>query len=688
MADAGILVEDRPRLVEQHRSLAHIAIAAGLGAFATILGLIVLAWAILFITKGSFLKHPFERFASRYSGREVKVVGAFNLYFNPINAAFLAEGLTVGNPAWAPRPYFFKADRVDASIATIPLIFGNRRFNRLDLIGGAVDAEWDAHHKHNSWTFGTPDQRGKPFELPLIRQALIDRTTVRYVDPLMRLTTDLRIATIRSQNSKVPDVIRFAGGGTLRQDRFTVSGQLQSVSATLAGGRNKFELHAISGPTYLDVAGTLPGATVIEGADLTVRTRGRNLRDLFDFLGVAVPDTRHFRFTSHLTKDDGEWKFTRLHGSFGDSDLAGKLIISMPKERLLIVADLVSRSVDIIDIGPIIGYDPRRLDAERGKGAITTVGGTPRVLPDASLRIDALDNFDARVKYRVTDIKARSLPVSNIDLTLDLDHKLLKLSPLTMDVSRGHLSSDISIDARRPAVVTDYDIRLSLTPLGTLFRGFGLEQSGTTGTIKARIQMTGTGDSVHKSLSTANGRIAVILPKGTFWTRNVQLAELDVGTYVQKLIQEKLKKPVEVNCGLVAFTVRGGHAQSDPILIDTTKNVIIGRGGFDFGDESMNMNFRADAKTMSLFSGQSPIGLDGHFASPKIHPISPQLLTRAGIGVGLGALASPVAALLAFVDPGDAKAADCGPVLEGARAAAQRTAKGKPRKDLGKMDHH
>ncbi len=257
-----------------------------------------------------------------------------------------------------------------------------------------------------------------------------------------------------------------------------------------------------------------------------------------------------------------------------------------------------------------------------------------------------------------------------------------------MDVSRGHLSSDITIDARRPAVVTDYDIRLSPTPLGMLFRGFGLEESGTTGTIKARVQMTGTGDSVHKSLSTANGRIAVILPRGTFWTRNVQLAELDVGTYVQKLIQEKLKKPVEVNCGLVAFTVRGGRAQSDPILIDTTKNVIIGKGGFNFADESMDMHFRADAKTFSLFSGQSPVGLDGHFASPAIHPISRQLLTRAGIGVALGAVVSPVGVLLAFVDPGDAKSAACGPVLEGARAAAQRTSKGKPRKDLGKMGRH
>ena len=39
--------------------------------------------------------------------------------------------------------------------------------------------------------------------------------------------------------------------------------------------------------------------------------------------------------------------------------------------------------------------------------------------------------------------------------------------------------------------------------------------------------------------------------------------------------------------------------------------------------------------------------------------------------------------MLAFVDPGDAKAAACGPVLAGADAAAQRTTNGSPRKDVG-----
>src|SRR3546814_2011682 len=67
----------------------------------------------------------------------------------------------------------------------------------------------------------------------------------------------------------------------------------------------------------------------------------------------------------------------------------------------------------------------------------------------------------------------------------------------------------------------------------------------------------------------------------------------------------KLKKPVEINCGLIAFTVRDGIGAADPILIDTEKNVIAGRGAFSFKDESLAMAMEADAKTFSLFSARS-----------------------------------------------------------------------------------
>lgn len=665
------------------RDPANATLAAGFSILATIIGLVLLAWAVLFVTKGRFLKPTFEKYASRAAERQVAVAGDFQLYFNPIDIKFLAEGLSVSNPEWASRPTFFTSKLIDTNIDTTALIFGSRRVNWLDLVGGDVNLEWDANAKRNTWTFGDPNKPAKPFEMPLIRRANIIGTSISYRDPVMQLLADIKVDTVKARDSRFASDIRFSGDGSIRARPFTLLGSLMSPNATISGGENKLALHAEAAGNVMDVSGTLPGATEIEGAKLKMAVRGPNLAHLFDFIGVAIPETRRYRINSNLTKQGHEWRFTRLNGRFGDSDLAGRMTISMPETRMRIDADLASRVVDIIDIGPFVGYDPRRIEKAGDRGIIRTVGGAPRVLPDAPLRVDAISRFDAHVSYKVSRVRAESFPISNIETIVDLDRSILKLSPLTFDIARGHLASDIIINARGKPVVTDYDIRLAPTPMGILLARFGAEQSGTSGTLRARVQMKGEGDTVRESLASADGRIAVIMPKGTFWTRNIQLSELDIGTFITKMWAGKLKKPVEINCGLIAFTVRDGLAAADPILIDTTKNVIIGRGGFSFKDESVDLAFRADAKTFSLFSGQSPVGLEGYFAAPRIDVISPQLIARGGAGVALGALVNPFAAILAFIDPGDAKAAACGPVLAGARATAMRTSKGKPREDVG-----
>lgn len=637
-------------------------------------------WLVLFITKGRFLKHSFERIVGSATHRQVKVAGDFQLYFAPITIKFVAEGLSVSNPAWASKPDLFAAKRVEAHIATFPLIFGQRRVRTLDLQGGAVDLEWNAA-RQNTWTFSTK-KGGKPFQMPTIDRASVAGTTLRYIDPQLLIRADIAFDPIQSVGRRIGDTIGVHGTGTLRKEPFRITGSLQSPNETVTGGRNALTLRADFAHTRIDASGTLAKATQIDGADLTVQAHGRNAAELFDLISAAVPETRTYGLRAHLTKEGDEYRFTHLKGTFGASDIAGHVTARAIEPRIAIDAVLTTRKLDIVDAAPFMGYNPDLL-VTRGVAAASGQGVPARLLPDAHLRVDAISKFDANVRWHVGVVRSKNVPVSDIDVTLALKDRLLTLSPLTFAMSRGRVASAITIDARRTPVRTVYDIRLLPTPMARLFAGFGLADAGTTGTIRARINLVGDGDTVHQSLSTSRGRIAFVLPRGTFWTRNVQLAELDLGTFVQKLVQDKLKEPVRINCGLIGFTVRGGTAAADPILIDTSKNVILGRGGFRFRDESLDMEFRADAKKFSLFSGQSPIGLGGHFAGPAIHPISKELLGRAGSAIALGIVATPPAALLAFIDVGDAKAAACGPIIAGATAAQQRTTKGKPRQDVG-----
>ncbi|XJJ71322.1 AsmA family protein [Novosphingobium sp. BL-8A] len=647
-----------------------------------VIGVVFAIWLVLFITKGRFLKHPFERVASSLADRKISVAGDFQLYFAPLRIKFLAEGLRVANPGWAGRPDLFAARRIDARIAPLSLIFGRRHIYTLDLDGGSADLEWDAPHRSNTWTFGKPGS-GKPLELPRVDRATITGTRIRYVDPRMPLTADLEVDPIVSKDARIGKAVALHGDGTLRDTPFRVTARLLSPDATIGRGENALELRAWAANNVIDVSGKLPSISDIEGVPLHVRAQGRDLSELLGIIDVVIPQTRRYTLTSQLVKDGTDYRFTGLAGRFGNSDLSGRLNIANG-DRLHMDAALNTRQLDIIDAAPFIGYNPDIVAAKGAVAAAAATGAGPRrVLPDARLPVAAMQRFDATLDWKIGVIRSRNVPVQNIALKLVLDHGRLALSPLTFSMARGNVASDLIFDTRQRPSAVSYDIRLARTPMGQLLAGYGVAQSGTTGTIQGRLKLEGRGDTIHDSLASASGRIAVVMPRGTLWTQNAQLAELDIGTFVTKMFQGKLKKPIEINCGLVGFTVRNGTAAADPILIDTSKNVVTGRGAFSFDSEAIDIAFRADGKKFSLFSGQSPVSVRGNFAHPTLDVISPQLIGRAGVGLGLAVVATPAAGLLAFVDIGDAKSAACGPVLAGASAAAQRTSKGKPRDDVG-----
>ncbi len=648
-----------------------------------IVAVIAAIWLVLYITKGRFLKHPFERIVGSMTHRTVTVGGDFQLYFAPFRIKFYAERFTLSNPDWASRPNLFQADKLDTRIAPLSLIFGKRRLYWLDLVNGAVDLEWNAAHTANSWTF-SDKKGGEPLEFPRIDVATVTGTSVRYLDPRMRVLANLDVADIRSVDATIGRAVGLKGTGRLRETPFTVTAQLLSPDATANRGQNKLVARMRAAGNVIDVAGTLPSIADVENVPLAVTARGANLSTLLGVIDVAIPNTRTYRLRGQLMKQGEEYHFTRITGVAGKTDLAGKLTITNG-ERIHLDSVLATKSLDIVDAAPFIGYNPDIVESRGAVAAAAATGaGAQRLLPDGNFPVETMQIFDADLKWTIGVVRSKNIPISNVDLTLDLERGRLALSPLTFAMARGNVASDAVFDTRsRPSAVS-YDIRLAPTPMGRLLKGYGLAEAGTTGTIKGRIKLDGRGDSIHDSLASSRGRIAFVMPSGALSVRNVQLAELDIGTFAQRMFQGKLDEPVQVNCGLIGFTVRGGVAAADPILIDTKKNVIVGRGGFSFRNEAVDLAFRADSKKFSLFAGQSPVGFGGVFAAPKMSVVSKDLLARVGTGLGLALVATPVAGVLAFVDVGDAKATACGPVLAGATAKAQRTTKGETRDDVGR----
>lgn len=660
----------RPALRSPARRPADTAIGAVVAVLATLLGLVVLVWLILFVTKGRFLKPTFERYASAYADRRVSVAGDFNLYFAPFHLKFLADGLSVANPDWAQDRQLFTARHIETSLATLDLIFGRQHVLYLDLDGGNAGLEVDKAGR-NTWTFASDE----PFKMPPVDRASITGSTLHYVDAKRRADVRMTFGDVTGTvgaggRSNVAGPLTFAGGGTVLDAPFKLRGALTTPNAAMGGGRLGLDLHADVAQTRIDLAGTLPGVNRIDGADLRITMAGRNLQTLFLLAGAAAPATRPYKLSANFTKAGNEYRFTNIGGRFGDSDLAGRLTAITGGDRPKVTGALTTNTLDILDVGPWIGYSPDRLQAQGGKGAIKVEGGHPRVLPDAHLAYEGLGALDADISYRANRIRTGNVPITNFVADMNLDNRRLLLKPLAMDVIGGRLSADIDLNARAKPVVTAYDIRMTAVPIGRLLTSFKVEDNGTTASVGGRIRLKGYGDTVRESLGSSSGRIAIVFTKGTLWIRNIELAKLDLQNFVTALLGRDLKKPRDIRCGLAAFTVADGVARADPVIFDTGRAVYRMKGDFSFRTEAIDLSLRGDSKEFSLFAGQSPIGVGGWFAAPAIHPISKQLLTRAGASVALGVVATPIASLLAFVDPGDAKNTNCAAV-EAAKTAKQ-----------------
>jgi hypothetical protein len=115
-------------------------------------------------------------------------------------------------------------------------------------------------------------------------------------------------------------------------------------------------------------------------------------------------------------------------------------------------------------------------------------------------------------------------------------------------------------------------------------------------------------------------------------------------------------------------------------VIDTQNVLITGKGELDLGPEILDIQLNGQPKKFRLFRIKSPIVLGGTLSKPKVGLKAGNTPGQAAVATALAVVATPLAAALAFIDPGLAKDADCGSLLE----EAQRH--GAPAKDTTVQD--
>jgi len=616
----------------------------------------------VYLFEWNMLRGPIVKRVEAATGRTFAINGDLNVRLAR-TPRITVDGLVLGNAAWAKEPRMAEIARVDFTIDPLALWRGRIVLPELRVSEARVLLEKNVDGTAN-WVFDdTKDESRDP---PEIGALVLDRASVTYRDPAIKTDFATDISTVGA-GEKDAGMLKVTGRGRVKNLQGTIDGVVGSV-LTLSSAEQPYpiRMRAVVGATRAQVNGTLLDPLHLKGEELNFVLEGADLAQLFPIVGVPLPPTPPYKLSGHLNHKGDLWTFRKFAGRVGNSDLAGDFAVDRAQKPQLITADLVSRNLDLKDLGGFVGTD-------RGTAkASPKPPPADRVLPQEPFSLEKLRVANANVKFRGERVITEKLPLEKITATLKLNDGVLTLEPLNFGVAGGNLVSQIRMDARQPVIMTRADVAVKQLRLEKLFPDLKLSQA-SAGVITGRVKLDTAGNSVAKMMAEADGDAAVMMDGGSVSELLVRLINLDVANAIPRLLTGDRQLPVR--CMVTHLKGVDGDFKVQTLVLDTGKAVVTGTGGVDFVNEGLDLKLVSKSKGFSLAALRGPINVKGTFKDPKVGPALPQAIGRGAAAVALGWATGGIGALIPLIDLGGAKDTDCAALIQeagGAGAVPQR----------------
>ena len=627
-----------------------------------------LIWLILALAAAVFaavfdwdwFRGPIARYASARTGREVRIEGHLRVHPLSWTPSATIGGLKIGQPKWMGRKdEMLDLGRSTVSVKLLPLLRGRVELPLVDIEHPKADLFADRAGRNN-WTFGAPSS-GKPAALPPIQRFILRDGQIRFIDEKHKIAF---IGSVTTTETGGAGAFHMTGQGSLNAAPFTANVSGAPLLNVKRDQPYPFRADVHAGATHVTANGQVTRPFDFGRLRAAVSVSGSDLSKLYELTGVLFPNSPPYRISGTLIRDGERYDFRRLSGRVGSSDLHGDLLVETRDKRRFLKGDLGSSVLDFKDVGSLFGATPAR-----GAQAATAAApaGPRRLLPDAPLYADRVRSMDADVRYHAASVRAPGLPLEKVDLHLTLDHGILKLDPVAFTFPRGEARGTVRLDARPATPVTDVDFTFShLQVENFLPRPQGLPVMSAS--LEARAKLHGLGDTVHKAAGASSGVIAVAMPEGQIRKTFAELMGVNVLPGLTEYLS-KDPKQTDLRCAVATFDVSNGVLKARQVVLDTDVVTLVGDGTVNLGSETIDLTLRGKSKKPRLIHVVAPFHVRGMLAAPKFSVDLKPAIAQAGAGVALGAVLSPLAAILPFLSAGGGHDANCAALLAQARAS-------------------
>lgn len=600
---------------------------------------------------------------------------------------FIAEDLSLGNPAWLDEQRMVGLERVTFRLAPLPLLFRQIEIPRIDLTRPTASLTRLADGRAN-WTFdfGPKDESAEPSKWQLDIGAIgFDQGNVGFDDQTLKTSMKVQIDPLgkpipfsdivgKARADKAGAAQDYAFGlkvqGRYKGQPVAGSGKIGGLLA-LQDASQPFPLQADVriADTHVVLAGTLTDPRNLGALDLRLRLSGASLGNLYPLTGVTLPDTPAYATDGHLSANlhaaqGATFNYQGFNGQIGDSDIHGDLAFVASKPRPRLSGNLVSNQLLFKDLAPLIGADSNAEQKARGGASKQPQG---KVLPVEEFRTERWRAMDADVSFAGKRIvHSAQLPFNDLSAHVILEDGLLRLEPLRFGVAGGNLASQIRLDGRNVPLQGRARLTARGFKLKQLFPGFAPMQT-SFGELNGDADITGRGNSVAALLGTANGDLRMLVNDGAISRSLMEIAGLNVGNYVVgKLFGDE---DVKINCAAADVGIKDGLATTRLFIFDTENAIIYINGTANFANEQLDLKITPESKGLRLFSLRSPLYVRGPFAKPSAGVQAVPLALRGAGMVALGVVAGPAAGLLALIAPSSGDDPNqCTPLLQQMKA--------------------
>jgi uncharacterized protein involved in outer membrane biogenesis len=650
-----------------------------------VLAVIVLA---LLLVDWNAMRPLVVRMITAKTGRTASI-GHLSMHPWSLTPSVSVESLSIGNPEWADRKQLLTVDRLVIEVSLMHLLEGKLLLPRVELHQPAVNLERDAQGRA-SWDLNSTSSG----HLPAVRLFVIDGGKMHMVDQIRKLSFDGSV-TAGGASAGAKSGADAADPGSGAGFRLACSGNLNAkpFSLKIAGGEllnvdpdkpYDFTAQVTAGDLNLKAQGTFPKPFDLAQYHGKFSISGDDLADAYYLTNLALPNTAPYQISGTLDHAGPKFTIRDLKGRVGKSDLEADLTILTSGVRPKLIAHLTATTLNMADLAPALGEQPapsappQTADATLQSAPPAEESAAPQaavaqlLLPDADLQVNRVRGMDADVTFDAASVTASKTPLKQVKFHLTLQNGVLRFDPLSFVMDQGKFSGTVVIDATGEVPESTIDMSLNNVNLSE-FKSAGSAQPPLDGVLEGRIQLHGAGTSVHKFASNADGNVSFAVPHGEIRSVFAELTGVNVARGLGLLLTGDQSR-TGLRCGVADFHAQDGHLNSQTVVMDTTNVLITGRGTIDMRTEKLDLSLQGDPKKLRLLRLRTPIALGGTLSKPSFGLKPEQAVVQAGAATALGALLTPLAAAVAFIDPGLAKDANCATLLAEAKASPPETA--------------